>query len=375
MKFCFITSGVLSGHSTMKRALGMAPIIVSMGHEVSILIQEHQDNRTATKSLDGVGIYYFQTFSAYEERSFKINHLQTNFYDIVHCCGLGWRNYVRSTHVKCFTIIDHVELESTIGSLLSVRRIFQSFLEKKAISFFDGSVAASRYIEFYLRRAVFRKRRKHPVLWLPYASTHAFTKADASLVTKCKNITCDCTLVTYMGSHYKNYGCYELIYSLAQLIGNDSKICGVFLGLGPETAALKNLVVSLRLEHNVFFPGFVTQDQAIAYLHASSVLISPLNDSETDWARCPSKVYEYMAVGRPIVTCRIGENLEALGDEGVYYIPGDVSSMCKAILRALNLSKAPKYKNFTWDDRARQYLNWVTEVQSDYMRGMKLKSI
>ena len=64
-----------------------------------------------------------------------------------------------------------------------------------------------------------------------------------------------------------------------------------------------------------------------AYQHAAALLI-PLQDDLRSRARFPSKVGEYLASGRPVVTTRVGEVERFLRDGDTAYIavPDDIAA-------------------------------------------------
>ena len=74
-----------------------------------------------------------------------------------------------------------------------------------------------------------------------------------------------------------------------------------------------------------------------------------------------------MAYNRPIVTNRVGEVAEALGDAGFYYHPNSTESMACACERALcsaatyDLSHAMPL--VYWSERARCYGRWLESLK------------
>ena len=87
-----------------------------------------------------------------------------------------------------------------------------------------------------------------------------------------------------------------------------------------------------------------------------------------DLARCPSKIYYYIPYGKPVVTCKLGDPYEALGEYGYYYEPEDIEDLAKTLARALKSSKGFQYpegyiEKHSWCARAVSFINWVEEVR------------
>ena len=169
------------------------------------------------------------------------------------------------------------------------------------------------------------------------------------------------------GGFYQAYGVHEIVAALALLKRQESGWDCLFLGQGPEQARLQAAVAAAGLDDRVAFPGYLPLDQYARTLATGSVLVSPMHDTEVDWARCPSKLYFYIAARRPIVTARIGENAEALQDAGFYHRPGDVAAMAAAMAQALRSYDTGTWQPtdptaHSWDVRCHRYLTWLEHV-------------
>ena len=82
MKICFITTGDIKNIATAKRALGMANPLIDLGWDVSILMEDTEENRhrVSMECSDKVKVYYFPHCSAFQEIKAKnklIKEIQT----------------------------------------------------------------------------------------------------------------------------------------------------------------------------------------------------------------------------------------------------------------------------------------------------------
>jgi len=82
------------------------------------------------------------------------------------------------------------------------------------------------------------------------------------------------------------------------------------LGTGPdelaELACAEGLADAVA-EGRVTALGYVTRPQLLARLRGAAALLVPLHDDAVSQARFPTKMGEYLASGRPVVTAQVGD--------------------------------------------------------------------
>lgn len=105
------------------------------------------------------------------------------------------------------------------------------------------------------------------------------------------------------------------------------------VGEGPELADVMQRAEAMRLP-NVRFHGYLTRDRLAAVYADSDVLFAQLHASGVHTSTgLPSKLWEYMAAGRPIVYAGEGLAVERLQEIGCACTaaPGDAASIAAAI--------------------------------------------
>jgi hypothetical protein len=346
----------------MMRALGLTPGLQARGCQVAICLEEHRDNVAAMAKLKGCEAHFYRGGTFLEEYLQKSRFAASYECDVIHICGLGWRNALLPWSSPAPMVMDHDELESALESCSFARSKAQWLLEWLSLFGYKNTVVVSEYLrELFKRRCgLFGLDRR--TLLLPNASDSP--KTNRSLPDRpTPSLNGRRPTILYMGGLYKNYGCLDIIGALRLLLTHRRDWRAILLGRGPEEQRIQELVRASELADHVDLPGYVTGERLADYLAAADVFVTPLYDTVVDWARCPGKTYTYMMYGRPIVTCKVGETFRALQAEGFYYEPENLGSMARAIGLALDVPRdwRPEYDclEHTWDARAEVYLRWL----------------
>jgi glycosyltransferase involved in cell wall biosynthesis len=363
MIFCFITTQYLSSHASMKRSVGMAPLLAAAGHSVTVLLLEHPENRRLSLVHEQVTWVFFPALSMIGERRWKYQFLAKNHFDVIIYNALGWRNAVRAPGYNRpkIAFMEHCELESANRSLSYYRRIAMYALEWWSIWAFDGQLGASRYLVDLLKRRCFLMKWRRAVIWSPYAVENPAVAAPQSVRRGSEP-----KLILHVGTVATNYGADFMLKGLHKLRKGRVDWRAVFVGQGPALTACRQQVQNLCLGDHIHFPGYLSEHELRGLLAQASVFLSHLNDTEQDWARCPSKLYYYMTYRRPVVTTAIGENRIALGESGFYYNSENIDDFVVAVTRALDADTdwSPHYSahNATWECRVAEFMRELTAV-------------
>jgi glycosyltransferase involved in cell wall biosynthesis len=112
------------------------------------------------------------------------------------------------------------------------------------------------------------------------------------------------------------------------------------LGAGSTRDQLEQLAQSLP-NARILFRGQVEQSKAIEYARASDALLVPLADDAAAAKSVPIKLYDFCAVGRPVVVTAPGEAARIARENELALIvpPGDPSSLADAVRQLRDDSK------------------------------------
>lgn len=367
---CFVTTGDIKDIATAKRALGLANPLSDLGWQVSIIMEDTEENRhrVGLECRDDIRVCYFPRCHVSKELAYKRRLLREIDPDFVYLCAFVVRNIVGWRHT-CRKLVEHSELQTGIDDRKGLRRMLDYIIEYASLIYADGLLNASAYLQ-----DIYRNRAKHlpfkgnmPMLYFPYAY-------NPQLVDRCGsklpgNMAAPCfyenkTVFIYLGTITRNYGAFTIVEAARLLKEKTRDFCVILLGRGRDYEETLRLVREYDLESHVYLPGFVEEEYISAYFSIASAFISPMNDSVQDWARCPSKLYMYLPYRKPIITCKIGEPYQVLREDGLYYSPNDSEGLQNQMLKVIHKEFASldiDSKTHTWEFRAMTLNTWIKQ--------------
>lgn len=169
-------------------------------------------------------------------------------------------------------------------------------------------------------------------------------------------------LLGWAGSFGPWHGAEVAVRALSRL---PAEIRLRMIGDGNERAACGEVAAALGVADRVEMTGALPRGEALRRLGECDVLLSPHTPlRDQPFFGSPTKIFEYMALGKPIVVSRLGQ-LGELFEDGVtarMVTPGDVDELADAVMdvlassdRGLALGRAARRaaeRLHSWDDRA-----------------------
>jgi glycosyltransferase involved in cell wall biosynthesis len=109
------------------------------------------------------------------------------------------------------------------------------------------------------------------------------------------------------------------------------------VGAGAGAAAAREIVRDGGAEEGAVWTGLVPQEEGVSNLAACDVLVSPHvpNLDGTPFFGSPTKLFEYMAMGKGIVASNLDQIGEVLAhDRNAWLVaPGDVEALAEGVYR------------------------------------------
>ena len=149
----------------------------------------------------------------------------------------------------------------------------------------------------------------------------------------------------YIGTHGLAHGLETILYAAERLQNKKVEISVqfIFVGDGAEKVKLQKLSADLKLK-NVVFVDTVPKDQIVRYWSILDYAIIHLKDQELFKTVIPSKLFESIGMGIPILHGVRGESADIIrnGNIGKLFIPEDVESLVRAINEAKSAQNSTK---------------------------------
>lgn len=211
----------------------------------------------------------------------------------------------------------------------------------------------------------------------------------------------DKTVFTFLGTFGPWHGA-ELIAKAAvklDISHPNSKRVFMFVGDGVRVSKVRELSKNLKDQDSLVFTGTIEYKSVPEYLAISDVVISPTmpNADKTDFFGSPTKLFEYLASGKPIIASGVGQIAEVMegalrapyqredalknieGQCGILIEPNNVDALAAAILFAESNKdwchevgrngRQRAMQNYTWD----HHLDFVLKkLRSELTKGQKI---
>jgi glycosyltransferase involved in cell wall biosynthesis len=188
-------------------------------------------------------------------------------------------------------------------------------------------------------------------------------------------------LVGFVGTFGPWHGVLALAEAI-KLVPPNSGVLFLLVGIGALHSEMRSLLKAEENEGRVMFTGAVGHEQVPALLDACDVLVSPhvpmVDGSE--FFGSPTKIFEYMAMGKSIVASNLGQIGEVLTDNETALLvePGNAKQMSASIMR---LAESPELRErlgesarrlaverHTWTRNAQNvldaYSSWLEETKA-----------
>ncbi|MBA7509011.1 D-inositol-3-phosphate glycosyltransferase [subsurface metagenome] len=206
---------------------------------------------------------------------------------------------------------------------------------------------------------------------------HRILSSDQSQrLKKDLKISKDKKIVGFVGTFGPWHGIENLVSAVHKITEDDKNSDIIFLLIGD--GALKRFAMDkIGRFKNVIFVGSISYSKIQYYLSICDVLVSP-HSSQPDgkeFIGSPTKIFEYMAMGKGIVASNLGQIGEILENEKMAILikPGDTEALVNGILMLMANKKLrlrlgknaieEVYNNYTWDINIRKLLTFMIKKE------------
>jgi len=160
----------------------------------------------------------------------------------------------------------------------------------------------------------------------------------------------------------------KLLPELIERVGaTKPEVRWILVGDGHLHGEVCEEIAARGLAENVFMPGLIEHERALELLAASDVCVSPHvpNPDGSRFFGSPTKLFEYMGLGKPIVASdleQIGEVIRD-GETGLLGPPGDVAAAAQAVVRLVDDGGLRERLGTAALDDARRNYSWAAHTR------------
>jgi glycosyltransferase involved in cell wall biosynthesis len=147
-------------------------------------------------------------------------------------------------------------------------------------------------------------------------------------------------VIGFVGSFGPWHGAPVLARAFAEIAAQRPQARLLLVGEGPQRDEVVRILHDGSVANRAVLTGKVPPRRVPAYLDACDVLVSPHVDlgGGVEFFGSPTKLFEYMASGKPIVASRLGQIADVLadGESAMLVAPGDTHELARALERLLD---------------------------------------
>lgn len=344
MRYGFLTFGALSNAGYIRaRELGKA--LLDAGVEVAYIVSDQPENREVLdKRAEVRFVKHGHSISCYALRRRAIRSLTLDFLEVFNDQnGQTW-----------MTLLG-LKLPKIVG-MWDEAAVFKSelpWVHRKLIAAWDWWLrrrAAICLTSTREHQRIWKEKCVEPVVYMPHACYLTnFSEGESPY----KHPT-----VVYMGNFHWCWD-QDLIFDAFLLLKRQGLTPPLFLmGTGPDVPKWKAFIAEHGLD-NITFAGYVSGETLWQHLRHAHVLLFPMRPTLRNKTRCPSKTLAYAQARRPIITNKVGEIAEMLGDKAIYVEPTP-EGFAGGIRRTMEDSDLPDVEydleEYTWAKNAANLL-------------------
>jgi glycosyltransferase involved in cell wall biosynthesis len=190
----------------------------------------------------------------------------------------------------------------------------------------------------------------------------------------------------FLGSLKPWHGLSILVDGFAQFHHSYPNTRLLIVGDGTERESLLQAIKAKNLESSVILTGSVAPDEVSHWLSQMDVAVAPYPYLE-DFYFSPLKIYEYMAMGLPVIASNIGQLTEIIEDgvNGLLSNAGDSRALASHLERLYNDSSLRRHlgnkaketilNHHTWDRVVEEILGLVKQEVTSLYRFAEVKSL
>ena len=184
------------------------------------------------------------------------------------------------------------------------------------------------------------------------------------------------TVIGFVGTIYPFAGLDFLLNQFDILKNQIKNIKFLIIGGGPDFERITSLVKKLNLESDVILTGFVKQEKLYEYISLFDICVNPFVVNKITDRIIPTKILEYMACRKPVLSTPLKGTVELLPDESFGIVYSHLNNFIHSIVELsknkdkLNILGNNGFiyieKNHYWNALADRLIDMFRQIIKDY---------
>ena len=166
-------------------------------------------------------------------------------------------------------------------------------------------------------------------------------------------------VVIYTGALLKSKGIDYLWQAIPYVLKQNPEVYFVIVGYPVEES--KKTVESLGVSHRCLFLGQVDFFKLAPYLYLADLAVEPKIDEAGE---ASGKIINYMGAGLPIVCFEGPNNLNFLGENGIFARSGDVQDLARQIVQTLADPEKARQIGQKNQQRVEEVFSWNANIKT-----------
>jgi len=185
----------------------------------------------------------------------------------------------------------------------------------------------------------------------------------------------DRIVIGFSGNFVRWHGIPNLIKAIANVVLHNPNVHLLLIGDSELRHTYEQIARRRNLDKYITFTGVIPYTKVPKYLAACDILVSPQIPiiNGVDYHQSPVKIFEYMAMGKPVIASNLGQIGRILKHEETALLvePRNIDQLTKGILRLIDDKKLAEklakrtreevIKNFTWQKNAERIISLYTK--------------
>lgn len=185
----------------------------------------------------------------------------------------------------------------------------------------------------------------------------AVSAAERAKLRQYFGIPEDARVIVYLGLLAPYQGSDLLLEAAQQVLAREPNAFFLVMGF-PGNERYRLLAEQMGIAHRMSFPGRIPYLDAHRYLALGEVAVAP----KMSLTEGNGKIYNYMAMGLPVVAFDAPANREIMGDLGIYATPGDATDFAARINWLLEHPEQGANRGLQLRERAIASLSWRARI-------------